>query len=70
LFWNDRYDDKIVYVPSGPDWLSRVEAQDPTWAFVSYGDPSYSQMLEANSGWELIGILYVENWGVVFRRKR
>jgi hypothetical protein len=70
LFWNDRYDNKVVYVPIGPDWLSRAEQQNPTWAFMTYGDPSYSQMAAANSGWEQVGVLYVENWGVVFRRKR
>ncbi|WP_394844356.1 hypothetical protein LZC95_45805 [Pendulispora brunnea] len=70
LFWNNDYSNKVVYVPSGPDFLARVEATGATWVFCGNADPIYSTLRAKDSGWTEVGASNVEHWGTFFRRTR
>ncbi|WP_394833879.1 hypothetical protein LVJ94_45985 [Pendulispora rubella] len=70
LFWNNDYSNKVVYVPSGPDFLARVEATGATWLFCAYADSIYPTLHAKDSGWTEVGATNVEHWGAFFRRTR
>ena len=68
LFWNNRYDNRVVYAPSGEGFLARVDQADAMWLFCAFGDPMYAQLKKPGSGWIEVGTLNVEHWGAMFRR--
>jgi hypothetical protein len=68
LFWNNRYDNRVVYVPSGEGFLARVDQEDAVWLYCAFGDPMYAKLKKPNSGWIEVGTLNVEHWGAMFRR--
>ena len=70
LFWNNNYSNRVVYVPSGPGYLERVEQARAIWLYCNYGDPVYAELRKPDSGWIELGPLNIERWGVIFRRAR
>ena len=68
VFWNNKYSNRVVYVPSGPDFLARVDQAKATWLYCHYADPSYATVRASGSGWTEIGPANVERWGALFRR--
>jgi hypothetical protein len=69
LFWNNRFSNKAIFVPDGPDFLKRAEAVGPTWIHASYRTPNYLQ-LKSSQTWEEVGPLNTDRWGAVFRRRK
>jgi hypothetical protein len=69
VLWNNRFSNKLVWVPDGDDWLGRAEKENPTWIYSTYGDPNY-RALKTSPRWEEIGSINEEGWGAVFRRKK
>jgi hypothetical protein len=67
LFWNDKFSNRIEWVPEGADFIDTAKAKHAKWIYVTHGDPSIGH-LRSSPEWEEIGVLNVENWGVVFRR--
>ncbi len=70
LFWNNDYSNRVVFVPGGPDYLSRVHDTNAIWLYCNYGDPNLPKLRAADSGWTELGVLNVERWGTMFRRSR
>ncbi|MDP9001385.1 MAG: hypothetical protein M3O46_14885 [Myxococcota bacterium] len=68
LFWNNTFSNRVVYVPSGPNYVDRLMEVDATWAYCATGDPVCSALSAPHSGWEVVGVLDVENRGSVYRR--
>ncbi len=68
-FWNLRYSNKVIYVPSG-EMLQEAERLGATWIFLANGDGLTSTVRAPNSGWQEVGTLNVEGWGTVYRRVR
>ena len=33
--WNFHYENRVIYVPSGPDFAARVNASNATWVYTS-----------------------------------
>ena len=69
LFWNNDYSNRVVYVPSGPDYLARVEQTNATWLYCNSSDPVCATV-RTDARWRQVGTLNVENWGTVFERVR
>jgi hypothetical protein len=67
LFWNNRYSNRIRYVPTA-DLMEEARKQNATWVYVTWGDPNIYALRAADSGFQEVGTLNVENWGAVFRR--
>src|SRR5262249_35078751 len=65
MLWNNRFSNRVEYGPSGPDFLKKAEALDPTWLFISPSDPAAAQL---DSGWEELGKLYPDLGAIVYRR--
>jgi hypothetical protein len=70
MLWNNDFSNRVVWVPSGPDWLKRVEATGAMWAQCAYGDSTCAQLSAKDSGWTEIGPLNPERWTAVYRRTR
>lgn len=69
LFWNNDYSNRVVYVPSGPDYLERVEQTNAKWLYCNNSDPLCGT-LRTDPRWRYVGVLNVERWGGVFERVR
>jgi hypothetical protein len=70
LFWNNEYSNQIVFVPEAHDFVGEVNRTNAKWTYCATGDPICLALSAADSGWERIGPLDVENHGTVFRRTR
>lgn len=66
LYWNNDFSNRIVYVPGGSGFTSRVHATGAIWFYCRYGDP-YCEELKQN-GWKDVGPLNVEGFGAIIRR--
>ena len=69
LFWNNRFSNRAVYLPSGPDFLARAQRIGAIWVYVNLRDPLLRTIQAPGSGWEEVGFLSAEKTGKVFRRK-
>jgi len=67
LFWNNRYTNKIVYVPTA-HLVDGAEKAGAKWVYCHYSDYNISRLRAADSGWQEIGTWNVEGWGAMFRR--
>jgi hypothetical protein len=70
LFWNNDYSNNIGYELYSPSFVKHAEAMGAIWIFASHGDQLYRDLTKKDSGWEELGTLSVERWGVIFRRTR
>jgi hypothetical protein len=62
LFWNNRYSNRVAYVPSGPTFVADALALNPTWIVLDDPNPAI-RVLEAK-GWVQEGNLY-DSHGVI-----
>lgn len=69
MFWNNRFSNKVVYIPDGPAFVERAEAAEATWIHAARDTKNYA-LLKASPRWEEIGPLNPERWGSVFRRRQ
>jgi hypothetical protein len=70
LLWNNAFSNKLVWVPEGEDFIANAEKLNPTWIYVTFGDPNYSRLKAPTSHWTEVGTMNEESWGAAFRRKR
>lgn len=68
LFWNNRYSNRVVYLPDASTFVSDAEKLGAKWIYCSYSDWNLGRLREKDSGWQEIGTLNVEGWGAMFRR--
>ncbi len=69
LFWNNRFSNRVVYVPQTADFARAAHELDATWVYCSSADATCQARVSApRSGWSRIGPLDVENRGIVYRR--
>ena len=67
LFWNNRYSNRVLYVPT-EKLFDEAERQNATWVYVTWGDPNIYSLRAPESGWQQVGTFNVEGWGATFRR--
>jgi hypothetical protein len=69
LFWNTRFSNRVQYLKSGPDFLTRAAGVNATWIFVDDRDSVLLKAARApGSGWQEVGVLNVNRGGSAFRR--
>jgi hypothetical protein len=68
ILWNDEYSNRVVYVRPGTDVVDTAEKLDATWIYAN--DAATVRRVRSRPGWEELGPLYVERWGIAFRRSR
>ncbi len=66
LLWNDDYSNKVIYVRRGTSLVAAAERVHATWIYAE--DKPSADRVRAAGGWSEVGPLYVERWGVAFRR--
>jgi hypothetical protein len=67
LFWNNTYSNRIQFMKSGSDFLTRAARAGATWVFLSDHDSALAQARAAGSGWQEVGVLNPINGGRAFR---
>jgi len=66
ILWNDDYSNRVVYVRTGTDVIEAADRLGATWIYAN--ENATAQRARANGAWQEIGPLYVQRWGVAFRR--
>jgi hypothetical protein len=68
LFWNNKYSNRVQYLPGGPTFLTRAADAGATWIFLAAQDAQLSAARAPNSGWQEVGELNPIVAGFAFRR--
>ncbi|HEY2903744.1 MAG TPA: hypothetical protein VGL59_24380, partial [Polyangia bacterium] len=68
LFWNNTFSNRVQYMKSGSDFLSRAAAAGATWVFMDDRDPQVKVARTAGSGWQEVGVLNAIRGGSTYRR--
>jgi hypothetical protein len=69
LLWNNNFSNKVLYVPSGPNYFDRVMKTGARMVYCQAGDQDCSGFTPA-AGWTDVGTFNVENWGRLLERTR
>jgi Na+-transporting methylmalonyl-CoA/oxaloacetate decarboxylase gamma subunit len=69
LFWNSRFSNRILYVPSSPDFIAQAEAAGARWIFCENGEPYCEAARAAGAPWDAVGHASVESVGQVYHRR-
>jgi len=67
ILWNDKFSNRIEWVPEGPDFLENAKAIHAKWIYLTHTDESVAK-IRASGEWEEVGVMNVENWGSAWRR--
>jgi hypothetical protein len=72
LLWNNKFTNKVIYVPGGPGYFERANAIGARWVYCRNGDPECATFNAATAGpkpaWKDVGVYNTEGWGHIFRR--
>lgn len=66
LLWNNRFENRVVFLRWSPRFFEDAAALNPTWIFLGDNDPGRSRALAA--GWQEVGNVSVSRWGKAYRR--
>jgi hypothetical protein len=70
-FWNERFSNRVIYVPSrlGPEgFLKRADALSAEWAIVAPSTREYAALAQQKSLWQEIADASIRPRAVAFRR--
>lgn len=68
LYWNNTYSNRVQYLRSTPDFLTRARQAGATWINLSPQDPLINAARRPGSGWQEVGQLNAYVAGYAFRR--
>jgi hypothetical protein len=71
ILWNERYSNRVVYVPfnSTEDFLARAAAVNAKWATAPAGTPEFQALHDASKDWEEVGQISITRAWTAFRRR-
>jgi hypothetical protein len=72
ILWNERFSNRVVYVPfenDGPAYLERLRAAHAKWTTAIAGSIEHGVLTAASQEWEPIGLMSITNNWTAFRRR-
>jgi hypothetical protein len=72
ILWNERFTNRVVYVPYGGDgdaFLGRLRSVNAKWTTTLAGSSEYAVLTAASSEWEKVGLISITSNWTAFRRR-